>query len=431
MIREKVQIKTKEYGAVLFDSRCHAIKQKDILQTGYRVFDDGKIGLKYIEGNADDEAMFRQAEERLSLGIPYRHQPERDLIKSVDHTEDLPPFDRKDFVARIEDVVEELSRILPDFNISNGIYVTEKEYLLSNDQGLDLRFRDRYYTIDLGLNDRNSINIIDGSLCFRSRQFTPEFLLDYSRKVFANRGRTVRIEEGKKYPVIVCNGDFNNLYNGFINTCFEKELNAKNIAEGGSIFAGKIGEKLFNEKFNFTQFRTKEDSIGLPFFDSEGVIVEGGRVDFIKDGVLKQPYTDKELSKKYEFPLTGSAEVVPKSIPGLVKTGYEGIPLIKPDGSRVTGELEKLSDLIAGDRAIFVGFSLGGAYDSLGGYSMPIQKGFVYENGELIGTAQELMANTSVTEMYGKDYRGLAENELMPGVGQDFMVIDMRLDANE
>lgn len=431
MVREKIQIRTNEYAAILFNSKINAIKQKDILQTGYRVYDDGKIGLRYIEGDADDEKMFKEAEERLSLGIKYGHQPEKDIIRSVDFAEGLPAFDRKEFVDRTEVLVEELRKELPDFHIANGFYATEKECSLINDQGLDLRFRDRYYTIELILYDRQTINIFDGAMGFRSRDYNPEYLLNYSRRVYENRRNEIKIKDGEKYPVIVSIGDFNNIYFGFVNTCFEKELNAKNIAEGGSIFAGKVGEKLFSDIFSFTQFRTREDSIGLPFFDAEGVIVEGGRVDFIKDGVLQQPYTDRELSKKYGYPLTGSAEIVPKSIPGLVKTGYGGIPVIKPDGSKVTGKLEKLDDLLGGDRAIFVDLSLGGAYDSMGGYSMPIQRGFVYENGEFVGVVKELMGNSTIADMYGKDYRGLAENEFMPGVAQDLMVIDMKLQANE
>ena len=431
MVREKIQIRTKEYAAVLFDSRINAIKQKDILQTGYRVYDEGKIGLRYIEGEADDERMFREAEDRLSLGIRYGHQPEEGITRTVDFSEGIAAFDRKEFVERTEAIVDELGKELPDYHIANGFYAMEKEYSLVNDRGLDLRFKDRYYTIELGLYDRETINIFDGSMGFRSREYTPEYLLDYCRRVYENRRKEVKIEDGEKYPVIVSIGDFNNLYFGFVNTCFEKELNAKNIAEGGSIFTGKVGEKLFSDKFNFAQFRTREDSIGLPFFDSEGVIVESGRVDFIKDGVLQLPYTDKELSEKYGYPLTGSAEIVPRSIPGLVKTGFGGIPVIKPDGSKVTGKLEKLDDLLAGDRAIYIDMSLGGAYDSLGGYSMPIQRGFVYENGEFVGVVKELMGNSTISDMYGKDYRGLAANEIMPGVAQDLMVIDMKLQANE
>ena len=75
MIREKNEINSTEYAAVFLNSRLDATRKRRSKKKGFRVYDNGLIGLKYTESDCDEEKMFRGAEEMLRYQVPYEPAP--------------------------------------------------------------------------------------------------------------------------------------------------------------------------------------------------------------------------------------------------------------------------------------------------------------------------------------------------------------------
>ncbi len=430
MIREKYEINSTEYAAVFLNSKLDATRRRVSRKKGFRVYDKGCIGLKYSESDCDEEKMFRRAEEMLCYQVPYEPTPETERVCHMDMTAGEKAPDYQVFEDQCEDLIIRLKKRFPGIIFSNSIRIVEEEHKLVNSQGLDLSFKDRYYLGEISLKIRDGINITDGAIPYKSRTFDPEGIFAHVEKVLANYENVITVEEGKSYPMIISTMDAFNLYYGFINTCFERELNGQHYGAGGSLLTGQQGKQVFNENFNLVQYSDPAKYIGRPFFDAEGTIIDSGVVDFVKDGTFLRPYTDKSVSLKYGFENTGSAEAKPENVPCLGGIGGTGIPQIRPVGLTITGQHQNLDALVGRERAIYVFFSLAGSYNNMGGYALPVQFGLVYENGEFIGRTQELMCNTTIWDMYGKRYRGLAENTLMPTSAHDYMVIDMVANQN-
>ncbi|WP_338546620.1 metallopeptidase TldD-related protein [Emergencia sp. JLR.KK010] len=430
MIREKYEINSTEYAAVFLNSRLDATRKRRSKKKGFRVYDNGLIGLKYTESDCDEDKMFRGAEEMLRYQVPYEPAPEEEKVCHMDMTEGEKEPDYKAFENQCEDLVIRLKKRFPGIIFSNSIRIVEEEHKLENTQGLDLSFKDRYYLGEINLKMRDGINISDGAIPYKSRTFEPDEIFAHAERVLANYENVITVEEGKTYPIIISTTDCFNVYYGFINTCFERELNGQHYGAGGSLLCGQQGKQVFSKDFNLIQYSDPVKYIGRPFFDAEGTIIDGGVVEFVKDGTFLRPYTDKSVSLKYGLENTGSAEAKPENVPCLGGIGGTGIPEIRPVGLTITGQHQALDTLVGEERAIYVFFSLAGSYNNIGGYALPIQFGMVYENGEFIGRTQELMCNTNIWDMYGKDYRGLAKNTLMPASAHDYMVIDMKANSN-
>ena len=63
-----------------------------------------------------------------------------------------------------------------------------------------------------------------------------------------------------------------------------------------------MGDKLFNEKITIKQDRDPAN-YPRPFFDMEGVVLEGDSYTLVKEGKLVGVYTDKRTASTYNCPI--------------------------------------------------------------------------------------------------------------------------------
>ncbi len=393
MINEKYTIKTEETSINVVMSEIESIRNKNITKTGFRVYADGKIGVAGAIGDYDETEMKEKAKAALALGIEYPGEPTGKMEKSVEVVCDLK--NGVEFTAEIEGLLAELKQRYPDFIFNNKINLNKEEYAIENDLGLNLKSSIARIESSLLVKEKTSPNLLDAFIGFEGTKWDRDEYIRIAEMICNGLSNQVDIENGVHKVILQPMGcDFmNKLYS---------ELHGLKFGTGGSIFTGKIGEKLFSEDFTLYQSTNPEDGmLNNPFFDAEGTVNEAFRYTLVGDGVLKAPYTDKKTAKQYDLALTGSAHGEYDSVPGLSPT-----PLVIKKSEKT------IVELLNGEKAIFVMFASGGDFTPEGKYATPVQTSFLFDGEKFIGRLPQLNLTSNVYDMFGKDYLGTSSDSL-------------------
>jgi hypothetical protein len=98
MEKEFITIHEKETAVKVQNTRVNAVRMKDIVKKGVRVYKDGKIGISGAVGEVPDEVLIENAVQNLDAGISYPYELSGNL---KDHRGSSPNFCVKFPLARI------------------------------------------------------------------------------------------------------------------------------------------------------------------------------------------------------------------------------------------------------------------------------------------------------------------------------------------
>jgi PmbA protein len=166
-------------------------------------------------------------------------------------------------------------------------------------------------------------------------------------------------------------------------------LNGKNVYKGISPMAGKIGEKLFDDKLTLVDDGTLPGKIGSAPFDDEGVPHQ--RSLLVERGVLKSFYYDLKTAALFGVESTGNGSRSLFTPPEPALTNL----LIEP------GETA-LADLIAGlDEGLIVDTLLGLGQGNIisGAFSNPLSLAFKIEKGRIVGRVKDVSIAGNVYDL--------------------------------
>ncbi len=152
-------------------------------------------------------------------------------------------------------------------------------------------------------------------------------------------------------------------------------LNGAAIQQNNSFLKGKLGERVFSNRFQLIDTPHLEGAYGARFFDSEGIATK--KMNIIENGIINYYFINTYYSAKLSTPST-----------------IEGpsVPTCKFACSPDTPVSERLlNDLLENcENGILVtGFNGGNSNSSTGDFSFGIQ-GFYFENGELLFPIKEM-----------------------------------------
>lgn len=405
MIREYYRSRVKETSINIINSKIESIRSKNIEKTGLRVYSNGLIGVAGAIGAYSDDELYKEALEALEKKIEYPAPHSSDLAISVDRrTEIISPEKLRD---EIDALLSELRERQPDFIYSNKISLTEVGTGISNNDSLCLEYADRVFSVEVIFKEKSSSNVFDGFVGARERKYDRKLILD-EFDFFLNGYKEKASLPGKgKYPVVFAS-------EGAPITKFLTDLNADVFAQGGSIFSGKTGQKLFNDAFTFGQNLDPDIMYNTPFFDAEGTVNKDYRFNFIEKGVLKAPYCDKKTAHKYGLTPTGSATA-----------SYDGVPQSSPIRLYIERTADNVKRLLGGQLGILAIVYDGGDFTPKGDYATPVQLAFLFDGERIIGRLPEFNMSSNIFEMYGPGYRGTAPCTFLPFSTGDFTVIEM------
>lgn len=407
MVKELYIVKEKEISLNVTQSKIDSIKRKEITKSGCRIYKDGYIGIAGTLGEATSDT-WKKAEESLKNKVPYEFEPCKNMKRIRDLRVDNMSIEQ--FINVAEEFLEVLREEYSNFIFSNKMKLIEKEVTLKNDVGLDLKNIDRYFQTELIVKEKESINIIDTDLSANSRTFNKEDLLKLAKETLGNYTNIVSIPKKKKATIIARPLE---LINKIVS-----ELDGSKLGSGASIFNDKINEKVFSEDFTLYLDRSDEN-IMVPFFDSEGSILEDDKLKLIDEGVIKLGYTDKRTADKYKVKNTAAASSEYDEVSSISKLSYnENIFSVKLSN-------KTLAEIVGDRDAIYVAVMDGGDCTNEGIFSSPVQSAYLVSGGKVVGRLPEFNIRGSIYDMFGKDYLGASKEKYY--TGENLMVLNMEV----
>lgn len=185
-------------------------------------------------------------------------------------------------------------------------------------------------------------------------------------------------------------------------------LSAKNVLEGKSLLAGKLGQKVASEMFTLVDDPTLPDGLASRPFDAEGTAAK--RTVFIENGVLKTFAHNSETARKMGAPNTGHASRSYKGVLGVAPTNLfvqlgQGV---KQDNGIIISDLMGLH---AGANPISGEFSL----QALGLKVEGGEVAYPVENFTVAGNFLELLSNISAlgTELEWNPLMGIVGSPMV------------------
>lgn len=390
MKKEIISINRKETSIKLQASEINSIRVKDIERNAVRVYLDGKIGIAGAVGASSVEALTKQGIENLSSNIKYPYELESNKKDHRNYTE--THYNEKELMTLTKTILDSFKKDFEDFIFSESVKTVEIDYKFTNSEGLDLRYQDAYLEFGLIVKAKDSPNLFDTFTGWQGRNIDIDrYLATASKQLQAERTK-VAMPKAERVPVFFVSPDS---LGGFLN----QQLNGEIYGNKSSLFEGKIGETLFNEKLSIVQNNNSKTSFSS-FFDAEGVTNENDTVALIENGVLKNVFTDKKNAEKFKLEHTGSAV-----------GGYDDIPSLKFTNIEPKIDSKDIKKTLNGEHAILALVVAGGEFNADGNYATPVQASYLFDGKNLLGKLPEFNMGNDIYSMLGKDYIGTFASE--------------------
>ena len=392
--REKYVERLDEVSLNVVQTEIGSVRRKSIKKSAIRVYDGKNIGVAGALGNYDEKDLEKRAINALNMEILYPYDVSSNFKKSIVIKSDLS--DEEEFILEVTEMLKELKRSQPDFYFSNKINLSKVTTSLSNDVGLDLTHENTCLSFSLIVKDKKSSNIIDAFAGYNGWKYDREEFLKDTNSVCEAYKNKLEFTDGI-YPVVFLGWD------PIYKKKFVENLNGLLYGSGSSIFSGKMGKKLFNENFTLYQSRNPDDEVMEPFFDFEGTVDEDYRYNFIEDGVLTSPYTDKKTAAMFKLPYSGSAVGEYDSVPSV---GIRDVNL------KIKESEASMKELLDGKKAVFVLMAAGGDFTPEGKFGSPVQISFLFDGENFIGRLPQINISSHLYDMFGKDYIGVGKDSI-------------------
>lgn len=384
MRTELLKKKTRSACANVTGGAVDSLRLKTETSTTVRVYDNGFIGIAGKIGDADEEALKKEAVKNIERKIPYPDLPDKPLYKSINVKKDIVSDEK--FLPYVKDLFKRVADENPAFIINGKAYLNEMESAYSSGTGRDLSYKGNSIELDVVFKDKSSANIMDGSFFAEDDKLIgDDFAEDVKTKLDAYLKQVPHVD-GDKMPVIMSGAYFTFIIQHFI---------ADVYCNGVSLLNGKLKTKVFHDKFSALINLDPEKRIGIEFFDTEGVAFDDYKSYIVKNGVMEKLFTTKFTAQKYGVENLGSAYADYADAPGLSGRGFA-----------IERTAENLEDILKGREAIFLDVSSGGDMTPDGNMSLPSQLSFLYRDGKLVGRLPEFALCGNVFDVYGKNYLG-------------------------
>lgn len=404
-MKQLFKIHKKETTVRVQNTRISAVRKKDIVKKAVRVIDNGFIGVSGGIGDIDENRLEEEARANLSIEIPYPYDLETVMKKDI--SVDECTLDQENLFSTVEDIMTFLRTEYPEFDFSEVAKLEESEVLFTDDRGTHLRYTDKHVNLGFLMKEKALANLFDGFIGYSGRNYDHKKFIDTSRSMLDAYKNKLDMPEEDELPVMIVD---NSIFHGKLIS----ELNGERYGNGSSLLASKLGEKVFNEKVSVIQ-DFNPITANRAFFDMEGVVNENFEYPMVENGILKSCFTDKKIAKDYDLKETGSAS-----------GAYDDVPALQSTNLTLKVDSENLADTVK--KGIMVVIAAGGDYTPDGTYATPVQKAFLYEDGQIKGVLPEFQLRSHLFKMLGEDYIGTFESPFYLGDHDKVTVARMKIE---
>lgn len=202
-------------------------------------------------------------------------------------------------------------------------------------------------------------------------------------------------------------------------------LEATSVGYGNSVFCGKLGQKIANEKVSAVDDATMKSEWGSRAMSDEGEKTE--RIQLIKDGILTGYMIDKLGSRRMNMRSTGSGR----------RQNYTYAPTSRMSNTFICAGNDKRDDIIAStENGLYAAKMGGGSVNPLTGeFNFAVMEGYMIRNGKicepvrgatLIGKGYEVLLNIDMVGddlVLGQGMCGSISGSVQTNVGQPMIRI--------
>ena len=346
--------------------------------TAVRVIRNGQLGFAASSDVSAMDKLAANALESAAYGdkapFSFPESKPAPIVRTYDKVvADLP-------IARLVEIGKEMLDLILPAAAEARCNISMERSLFSasirNQKGLDISFKTSPLSISLEI---DVIQADDVLILFDQVGTTvwQDDYLDLTRRLVDNlkRAKTITgIKPGKMPVLFAPTGTL------ALGLPLSQGLNGKDVYKGTSPMAGKIGERLFNEKITIIDDGTMDGKFASASYDDEGV--PRRRNLLIEKGILKGFIYDLKTAAQSGVESTGNAS---RSLFNPPVPSFTNL-VIQP------GETA-LADILAGiDEGILVEnvLGLGQGNTISGAFSNPLALAFKIEKGEIVGRVKDL-----------------------------------------
>ena len=384
---EKLVYKTSGRCINVVAGKVESLRVNNATENTVRVYDNGCIGVEGSLGEANFAELEQKAAAKLAQGILYPETHEQSQSLYFDTT--MPILQETELIEKISHLLHRISGENPEFLFNNKIMLNSSDSRYESSDGVTYRYKGNQFVIALTIKHKGSANIMDESYDCESDYFNEALIChDVKLKCDAFLKKLPHVED-EEVTII---GDYEPIRYAM------QHLVADMYFNNASLFAGKLGKKLFNKKFSMMVNRNPTEQINLEFFDAEGVVNKNYVNYIVKKGVLERLITCKRSATQYNTDNLGSANA-----------SYNGVPSFGAGGFEVENTAESLSEIVNG-KAVYLSVTSGGDMTPSGDISMPTMVAYLYENGKLLGRLPEFAVSVNLFELLNDGFVGVCEN---------------------
>lgn len=358
MIREIIRSRETEMTLGVLETRLASVRSRDIETTAVRVYDNGLVGIASGVGKVDIDDLTRRAVESLALEMPHAPGP---VLSGVGHTSaGGETVTQRQLADQLESYLARVRSEHPNLMLGNKLGFERSEVEIQNDAGLHRSHSFAAIGGGLSIRVKGSPNILDGFVGFQLPTLDPDFLYEQSRRELALYDEpAVPLDAGE--TTIVWQGISS------LEMKLRPGLVARNLDNGSSIFAGKMGQQLFSPRFSLASSRDTA-RYGTAPFDAEGFVRAMPELWPIEEGVLRFGLASRRDAALCGAEPTGSAAGPVRSIPS-TSAGQ----------LRVRGTHDTLTEILGGQPAFQPLMVLGGDMTEQGDFAMPVAVGWMLD----------------------------------------------------
>jgi PmbA protein len=410
MLTEILKQEQKEKAVQIQNSRTHAIRERNVVFKGARVFDNGKIGHASGMGEVNDSRLIESATVACKeSGIAFKYPLPTPTQQIFDGRELAGSY--CDPVGFAEALLNEVRTRHPNFNLTGSVESQDERRVLSTSAGTQLESVSNTFAIGFAFKHNDSRGIIDGLWEWRGNFADLDAAINGISEVLEAYEHPAPALTKDSYPIAFLN--LNDPY--LLSRKFRTDLTASTYFRGGSIFSGKMGEKVLSERFSLQDVsQDPRRGIYRPF-DDEGVI-RANDLTLIDHGRLSAVISDRRTASEFGCPLTGNGFRFQHSMFGAPSPTFKQF--------RVAPTARTLNEVVQGRDTIIASMPMGGDYTASGEFSSPIQLAFLMRDGKLMGRLPELSVSSHIEKMFGEKYVGTAAHGFSP-VAPEIVVMEM------
>lgn len=346
-----------------------------------RVYDNGFIGVAGSIGESNFDELEKQAVENLGLKLPYPCKLPENVVKKMDTTKKI--IDTDNYMQSVSKLMDKISAAAPNFIFGNKVTYVEVDAKYRNTKGCDLEYKGNTISLGLSIKSYGSANLFDFFYSLQENKIDEDKMAKDIKVITEHYGDMVDIEPGK-YPVLIDTSDLfgKSLY----------DLMIDQYASNASIFKGKLGQKIFSDKFSMYFDRKPETAFATPFFDGEGEIAPDYERFIIKNGELVALIGNKRQQEVHNLPIAQNSDAP-----------YDGLPAASIGGLMMKTENKTLAE-ITKEKTIFVMVASGGDTTTDGDFATPVQYAYLIQDGKVLGKLPDIQIYGNIFDFFGKDY---------------------------